>query len=139
VLRSCSCVSGDTSAEWVDDVLDRRFGLTDRERMDFVSFWQPHLEKSAFNLIRFLDAAEIDEDSRMSVSPRPDTIIRVFMIFQPVDKARTTRPQPLLNAGKERTGFTVVEWGGSCLTGETVEMTAGSDGSAPPTRVSSLP
>lgn len=109
-LRACSCVLGSETAVWLDDILEQQ-GLNDRERADFITFWQPQLESNAYNLVRFLSVAEIDEDSSIMINPLPDTLIRVFMIFESCDQHLHTQPQTFERPRRE--GFTVVEWGGT--------------------------
>ena len=42
--------------------------------------------------------------------PAPDTLLRVFMAWKPLDKFMEIPAQSL--TAPERTGFTAVEWGG---------------------------
>jgi len=44
------------------------------------------------------------------IDPVPDTLLRVFMAWKPVDEAVEIPAQSL--SAPARTGFTVVEWGG---------------------------
>ena len=53
---------------------------------------------------------EIDEEMPLTVSPAPDTMIRVMMQFKNLDERIEIDEQELTPV--ERTGFTVVEWGG---------------------------
>jgi hypothetical protein len=43
--------------------------------------------------------------------PKPETLIRVYMIYKPLDNYKDIKTQELTKA--ERKGYTVVEWGGS--------------------------
>ena len=47
----------------------------------------------------------------LDITPNPDTIIRILMDYKPLDKKIIVKEQNLITS--ERTGFTVVEWGGS--------------------------
>ena len=49
--------------------------------------------------------------ARLSVSPAPDSVIRVFMAWYGSNKPVNIKAQEL--TAPERKGFTVVEWGGS--------------------------
>ena len=49
----------------------------------------------------------------LKVSPKPDTVIRVFMDFKPLDKKIEIKEQKLTK--QTRKGFTIVEWGGSLI------------------------
>ena len=51
------------------------------------------------------------ESARLTITPEPDTLIRVFMAYRPLEKAVEIAPQTL--TAPERTGFTAVEWGGA--------------------------
>jgi hypothetical protein len=46
----------------------------------------------------------------LAVSPKADTEIRVFMVYQPLDAPVNIAPQTL--TAPARNGFTLVEWGG---------------------------
>ena len=54
----------------------------------------------------------------LEISPQPDSVIRVLMLYKPLDSPIAVREQTLTTP--ERTGFTVVEWGGAELTGSAV-------------------
>ena len=47
----------------------------------------------------------------ITITPQPDTLLRVFMAWKPLTKAVEIAPQTL--TAPERTGFTAVEWGGA--------------------------
>lgn len=46
-----------------------------------------------------------------TVSPEPDSVLRVFMAWQGLEAAVDIQPQELPTF--QRSGFTVVEWGGA--------------------------
>ncbi|MDG1427513.1 MAG: hypothetical protein P8M19_00380 [Crocinitomicaceae bacterium] len=48
----------------------------------------------------------------MEISPEPETLIRVMMLFQGTNEPVQIKPQDLQILSKERKGLTVVEWGG---------------------------
>ena len=105
------CVPGSDTAAFLEDAL-AKLGLSRREANEFIIYWLPRMEANPYNLIsfqfeRYTDAAKLD------ISPAPDTLIRVFMTFKPLDKPVDIEPQTL--TAPERTGFTVVEWGGSLV------------------------
>ena len=50
----------------------------------------------------------------LKFSVKPDTFIRIRMIFEGLDEYREVKEQTLMPAS-ERNGFTVVEWGGTDL------------------------
>jgi hypothetical protein len=46
----------------------------------------------------------------MNITPAPGTVIRVYMLFKALDERISVTPQSF--SAPERSGFTVVEWGG---------------------------
>ena len=105
------CVAGENTAEFLEDALVR-LGLTRREANEFIVYWLPRMEQNEYNLISFQNEAYTDH-ARLSIQPEPDTVIRVFMAYKPLDHYQEIPEQPL--SAPERSGFTVVEWGGSEL------------------------
>ena len=105
---NAACVAGKDTAVFLEKYLSSA-GLNDREIDDFISFWLPQMERHEYNLIAFPTAA-YEEAAELNIYPKPDSELRIFMVFQeldePVDSA-ITEPEPF-----ERNGFTVVEWGG---------------------------
>jgi len=91
-------------------------GLNYKEANEFIIYWLPELEKHPYNLIHF-STKEYEELAELTVDPKPDTIIRVFMVFKGLDKPVEIKEQKLVS--KSRKGFTVVEWGGSEIKGGT--------------------
>ena len=87
-----------------------RLGLTRREANEFIVFWLPQLEENPYNLIAFQTDAYTDH-ARLTVTPEPDTVLRVFMAWKPLDAPVEIEAQPLTAPTRE--GFTLVEWGGS--------------------------
>ena len=102
------CVAGADTAAFLEDALEK-LGLNRREANEFLIYWLPLMDDNPYNLICFQDAAYTDA-AKLDISPAPDTVIRVFMTWKPLEKAVEIAPQTL--TAPERTGFTVVEWGG---------------------------
>ena len=102
------CVAGADTAAFLEDAL-ARLGLTDQEAQEFIIYWLPKMEGNRYNLIAFQGEAYTDH-ARLTVTPEPDTLLRVFMAWKPVEEPVDLPAQEL--TAPERTGFTVVEWGG---------------------------
>jgi len=107
------CVRGEDTAAFLEEYLEAA-GLTYGEIDDFITYWLPRMEGNAYNLISF-PTEEYEQMAELNVSPAPDTIIRVYMVFTPLDEEVQIEeghelPMP---EGVVRTGYTVVEWGGS--------------------------
>ena len=103
------CVPGDKTAAFLEDAL-AQLGLTRAEANEFIIYWLPQMEQNAYNLISFQQETYTDA-ARLTITPQPDTLLRVFMAWKPLTRAVEIVPQTL--TAPERTGFTAVEWGGS--------------------------
>ena len=111
-------VAGKDSAKFLEEKL-ARLGLNEREAEEFIVYWLPKLESSPYNLIRFETKNEIEANMPLTVSPKPDTTIRVMMDFLPLETPINI-PEQSLPETPERNGFTVVEWGGSDMSGNSL-------------------
>lgn len=105
-------VKKDNAAKFLEEKLEI-LGLNETESNEFIVYWLPKLMESEYNLIRFESIEKINEQMPLKVTPAPDTIIRVLMEYKPIDAPINVEEQVLTKA--YRTGFTVVEWGGSLI------------------------
>lgn len=105
------CIPGGDTAAFLEDALEK-LGLTRREANEFIVYWLPLMEDNAWNLICFQQEAYQDA-AKLHISPAPDTLIRIFMTWKPLDAPVEIPPQSL--TAPARAGFTAVEWGGSEL------------------------
>lgn len=103
------CVAGADTAAFLEDALER-LGLTRTEANEFIIYWLPQMEPNAYNLIAFQTDAYINS-ARLTITPEPDTLLRVFMAWKPLDTPVEIPAQTL--CAPERTGFVAVEWGGA--------------------------
>ena len=103
------CVKGGDTAEFLEDALEK-LGLNRREANEFIVYWLPLMEPNPYNIITF-QADTYTDDAILLVDPAPDTLIRVFMVWQATDSFMELPPQEL--TAPDRIGFTVVEWGGA--------------------------
>ena len=69
------------------------------------------LEVNKYNYIRFETKEEIDSYMPLEINPKPDNVIRILMDYKALDKKIKVKEQVLETP--ERTGYTVVEWGGT--------------------------
>lgn len=106
------CVKGEDTAEFLEDALEK-LGLTRREANEFIVYWLPLMEQNPYNIISFQNDIYTDA-AQLEVNPVPDTLIRVFMAWKAADMYVELPKQELI--APERTGFTVVEWGGTEIT-----------------------
>lgn len=103
------CVAGQDTAPFLEDAL-ADLGLTSREANEFIVYWLPMMESNPYNLIAFQQEAYTN-GAVLTVDPQPDTLLRVFMAYKPLEAPVEVEPQTL--TAPDRTGFTLVEWGGT--------------------------
>lgn len=103
------CVKGEDTAAFLEDAL-AKLGLNRTEANEFIVYWLPLMEGNPYNIISFQGSCYTDT-AQLQIDPPPDTLIRVFMAWKATD-AFVELPEQALSA-PERTGFTVVEWGGT--------------------------
>ena len=87
-----------------------KMGLTPREYNDFITYWVPKMQENPYNLISF-SGDEYSEIAKLTVDPKPDSVIRIHMVWKALDEPIEIEPQVLPTY--ERKGFTLVEWGGT--------------------------
>ncbi|MBQ4343134.1 MAG: hypothetical protein IJC38_04535 [Erysipelotrichaceae bacterium] len=88
-------------------------GLTELEIYDFIVYWLPYIHENEYTMISFQNEAYA-EYYPLEVSIDPDTELRIYMVMQGLDEPVDIKEQ-ILPKGKERSGFTLVEWGGSII------------------------
>ena len=108
------CVRGEDTAAFLQETLSS-LGLTPREYNEFIVWWLPQMKDNAYNLINFA-WEEYDTAAPLEITPAPDTLLRVFMVWQ-ASEEYVDIPAPTLPTAPERNGFTVVEWGGTEIAG----------------------
>ncbi len=86
-------------------------GLNASEQNDFITYWAPRMVKNEFNHVQFLVNEDYEAISKLNVTPKPETSIRVYMFFKNVGGDHFVQKSnlPKLN----RQGFTLIEWGGT--------------------------
>ena len=103
-------IDGKNTAEFFEEKLEI-LGLNEREINEFIIFWLPKMEHNKYNYIRFTPMEELNDYMSLDINPAPDTLIRVFMEYKPLDDYKKVKEQHLNKVVRE--GYTVVEWGGS--------------------------
>ena len=101
-------VRGEDTAEFLRETLER-IGLTPKEYNEFIVYWLPKMQGNKYNLITFQTDA-YTESARLEITPTPDSMLRVFMAYTPLDEPIEIE-EPVIESF-EREGFCVVEWGG---------------------------
>ena len=77
-------------------------------------YWLPRMENHPYNFIHFASKA-YEEQAILDINPKPETMIRVMMLTQPLTTKTEYPLQDLSPLQKTRKGYTVVEWGGNVV------------------------
>ncbi|MBC7864762.1 MAG: hypothetical protein IAF38_17445 [Bacteroidia bacterium] len=88
-------------------------GFNSKESADFITYWAPLMSANEKNYIHFLFNEEFAQYAKLTITPTPDKVFRVFMLWSKAEENSTTVLIPQQIQSFERTGFTVVEWGGT--------------------------
>ena len=98
-------VTNENAEEFLEEKLEI-LELTEKEKTDFITYWLPVLlSLCTFQSKKFFNNFELN------ISPKPDSLIRVFLTIKKLDTPVNIKEQNLESV--ERKGFTVIEWGGS--------------------------
>jgi len=99
---------------FLEDKLNQ-MGFNDNEKTDFITFWAPIMTQSEQGFVQFIFNKDYDQIANLSITPAPKAIFRVYMLWTPLEKSTSFEPQPQTIESMDRTGFYVIEWGGSAL------------------------
>lgn len=114
-------VKAEDAREFLEESLTQ-LGLNELEQNDFITYWLPKLEKNGESFVTFA-AKQYTDNAVLTVTPQPDSVLRVQMLISKVDDSNRAAFQKLLEQELprfEREGFVLVEWGGTDLgTGKT--------------------
>jgi len=103
------CIKGEDTAAFLEEALEK-LGLNRKEANEFIVYWLPLMEQNPYNIISFQTDIYTDT-AELQIDPAPDTLIRVFMTWKAADSFIELPDQEL--TAPERSGFTVIEWGGT--------------------------
>lgn len=104
-------VKGNETAKFLQEKLEY-LGLTPKEYNEFIVYWLPVMQENKYNLITFA-GEEYKNLAQLNINPKPDSILRIMMVFKPLNEFVNVDEQELNPF--VRNGFTVVEWGGTKL------------------------
>ena len=114
-------VKAEDAREFLEQSLTQ-LGLNELEQNDFITYWLPKLEKNGESFVTFA-AEQYTDNAILTVTPQPDSVLRVQMLISKVDDSNRAAFQKLPEQELprfEREGFVLVEWGSTDLgTGKT--------------------
>jgi hypothetical protein len=89
-------------------------GFNKKEKNDFLEYWVPEMLQKNFNVFRisFIATEQMNSFIPMTITPKPDSVYRLFMDWEPLSNFPSIIPKAQVLPSIQRDGFTVVEWGG---------------------------
>jgi hypothetical protein len=108
-------VSGTNCETYLSKTLDD-FGFNAQEKQDFMTYWVPQMIDYPRMFVRFyVNDAYDSKIGGITVSPNPDAILRVYMVVEPTTYQLCLPPKEQTFEKLNRTGFTLLEWGGTLI------------------------
>ncbi|PCI25176.1 hypothetical protein COB57_02465 [Candidatus Peregrinibacteria bacterium] len=104
-------VEGKNTKSFLQKTLSE-MGLTPKEYNEFIVYWFPLMQDNKYNLIHFA-GKQYTDTAPLTITPQPDSMLRVFMVYKPLEEPITIEEQRIQPF--QRTGFSVIEWGGTTL------------------------
>lgn len=100
--------------DYITEVLDT-YGLNDNEKADFLTYWIPEiLQADKDNVhLQFMFNEDCSAFGELNVSPAPDRIGRIYLLWSPTEEPVSDIAEFKEVPSLDRTGFTVIEWGGA--------------------------
>lgn len=102
-------ISGNETENFLKEKLSY-MGLTPKEYNEFIVYWLPQMIDNPYNLISFM-GEDYTKTAKLKIEPKPDSCLRVFMVYKPLETPIEIEEQQLSSFKRE--GFSVIEWGGS--------------------------
>ena len=87
--------------------------FNEKEQTDFISFWGPRMSSYEKVFVQFLIGEEYDKIATLKINPKPDNLRRIYLIFSEISDTNTIYLERQRFYPFNRSGFTVLEWGGS--------------------------
>ncbi|MBK6832937.1 MAG: hypothetical protein IPG89_01165 [Bacteroidetes bacterium] len=106
-------ISKENTTSFFEEKLSE-MGLTQKEKTDFITFWCPQMIEHKNTFVHFIFNNEIDKYAELDITPKPQNVFRVYMVWTPIDEItfnRVFKEQTIPTV--KRDGLTVIEWGGS--------------------------
>lgn len=102
-------IAGAETLDFLEATLNS-IGFNSKERADFITFWAPKMQANAWNYIHFMSGETCQQFGELQIDPRPDELFRFYILWHPADAGLQPSPQELPHFN--RSGFSVLEWGG---------------------------
>ena len=90
-----------------------QMGLKSTEIQDYITYWCPRMMANESNYVHFMFNEEFGEYAKLNITPKPDVLFRVFMIWSKAGREEKLNLKEQTIPSFNRKGFSVVEWGGA--------------------------
>lgn len=114
-------VQGNETVAFLEKQLSA-MGLNEREQTDFITYWGPKLSGNRVNFVHFLFNNSCNTIADLTITPQPDNQFRIYMIWSELTNDSIPSPTPQVIPNFKRNGFTVVEWGGSEISIDEIQL-----------------
>ena len=107
------CFSSEEVCDRLDEILMKK-GLNIIERQDFITYWMPQLTSKKFATLSFMNIEDYSAIASLDINPKPDKMIRVFMLFKPIDDYEETllkEDDKIEESREDIQQKLVIEWG----------------------------
>lgn len=101
--------------EFLEDKLSI-MGFNSNETEDFITYWAPLMTKHQNMYVHFMFNTEYDSIATIDISPKPDNLFRVNMLWSDFTEGQAVPKEQKLQKFT-RKGFSVIEWGGAYTPG----------------------
>jgi hypothetical protein len=90
-------VTEENAEKFLEEKLDI-LGLNEKEKTDFITYWLPVLLRNKLSLCSF-QSKKFFNNIELNVTPKPDSMIRVFLTIKKLERPINIREQKLKSAG----------------------------------------
>jgi hypothetical protein len=113
LMQKFFCCVSEAVEDRLDDVLEAK-GLNALERFDLITFWLPELKVKKYLKFSFLEAKLYDKLAEMNITPKPNKLLRVILLFVPLDEIEEDNIciSDIHKFERNNIDSTVIEWGG---------------------------
>jgi len=111
-LNTGYVVEGKDITDFLENKLNDA-GFNSFEMADFITYWGPQMINHPHLFIKFHQNEECNQFARLNIEPQPDHTNRFYMSWLPISSNYNPKPQTISRFN--RSGFSVIEWGGQEL------------------------
>lgn len=105
-------IGAETRQEQFRSILEA-YGFNEKETLDFLEFWVTRLDPGEDYMMYPQMTGTVDRAMPLTVVPACDSVFRLWFTFEKASEMTDVKEPEIVEA--ERSGFTLVEWGGIIL------------------------